>query len=207
MARSGRQRAKQAAADKTGDGDCRGLARRSGTGAGSPGNADRTPCPAASRPQAGRAKRPARLRPVRDLPERSPPPAKKALKPGNTSSCIAGLGGARMIGAVVAGNFRNWLDTNRRTRQARGLRGLICRVLPQLSGDHTTQKSKTRLGGGAATGRSRGNSSPGRTELPQIQASRQAETLFPLTGEFCAGFTALFRGRVEPSTRTEKLCL
>jgi hypothetical protein len=45
MARSGRQRAKQAVADKTGDGDCRGLAWRSGSGAGSPGNAERSPCP------------------------------------------------------------------------------------------------------------------------------------------------------------------
>jgi hypothetical protein len=58
MARSGRQRAKQAVADKTGDGDCRGLARRSGTLAGSTGNAERSPCPAAPRPQAGSAKRP-----------------------------------------------------------------------------------------------------------------------------------------------------
>ena len=46
---------------KTRDGDCRGLARRSGTSAGSAGNAVRSPCPAASRPQAGRARRPARL--------------------------------------------------------------------------------------------------------------------------------------------------
>jgi hypothetical protein len=36
MARSGRQGAIQAIADKTGNGDCRGLARRSGAGAGSP---------------------------------------------------------------------------------------------------------------------------------------------------------------------------
>jgi hypothetical protein len=62
MARSGRQRAKQAVADKTGDGNCRGLARRSGTGAGSAGNAERGRCPAAPRPQARRAQRPAKLR-------------------------------------------------------------------------------------------------------------------------------------------------
>jgi hypothetical protein len=68
------------------------------------------------------------------------------------------------------------------------------RLARNLSGDHTTQKSKTRLGGGLQPAEAGETSDLGRTEFPQIQAFRQAETLFPLTGDFCAGFTALFQG-------------
>jgi hypothetical protein len=56
-------------------------------------------------------------------------------------------GGASTI-AGCNGVFSNWLDTNRRTRQARRLRGLICRVLPTTVWRSATQKSKTRLEGG-----------------------------------------------------------
>jgi hypothetical protein len=65
--------------------------------------------------------------------------------------------------------------------------------LPQLSGDHATQKSKTRLG---EAGRYRPK--PGKLiqvalmSFPKIRPSVKRKYSFPLIGELCAGFYGPF---------------